>query len=286
MSRSEPTHSLSLSVSLSLLRLSLQLEREEAFRKKLFQVTQMVFKALCTDPDTGLPIDPRVIFRRLDTDGGGTVDIDEFRHGLEVCGCELNDEELEMVWQEIDGAAGESDGQVDHEVLVTKLKEVNDAQLKLMQPKLVQVLFDRSTAAMIKVQREAERAQKSRSALKGHRLPQRQYAFDKGSGAATKTLTIDTSYGEESDCFNESMDSTAASLASTLPTRRGCHTKAGSPSYRAAGSHQQQIASPHSTGMSPARMLHRGLTFARSHTQGMLYDPATDPAFRAAVGAH
>jgi Ca2+-binding EF-hand superfamily protein len=72
----------------------------------------MVFRALCTDPETGLPIEPQVIFRRLDTDGGGTVDVDEFHKGLQLCGCELTDEELELVWAEIDGADGESDGEV------------------------------------------------------------------------------------------------------------------------------------------------------------------------------
>ena len=119
---------------------TLRAEREAERRKMLFRITEQVFRALCTDPETGLPIDPRVIFRRLDTDGGGTVDIDEFREGLEVCGCELSDEELDLVWQEIDGADGESDGQVDHETLVQKLREVNEAQLALSKPKLIQVL--------------------------------------------------------------------------------------------------------------------------------------------------
>jgi hypothetical protein len=90
----------------------LQEEREKERRAQLFRITEMVFRALCTDPESGLPIDPRVIFRRLDTDGGGTVDIEEFRTGLKVCGCELTDEELELVWEEIDGGDGESDGQV------------------------------------------------------------------------------------------------------------------------------------------------------------------------------
>lgn len=56
----------------------------------LFVAMEQVFRALCTDPTTGLPVDPRAIFMRLDTDGGGTVDIDEFRNGIEACGCELS----------------------------------------------------------------------------------------------------------------------------------------------------------------------------------------------------
>jgi len=87
-------------------------EREAQRREQLYRLTDLVFNALCHDPETGLPIDPRVIFRRLDTDGGGTVDVDEFRNGLLVCGCSLTDDELQLVWEEIDGADGDSDGQV------------------------------------------------------------------------------------------------------------------------------------------------------------------------------
>ena len=37
--------------------------------------------------------------------------MDEFRHGLEVCGCDLSEEELLLLWEEIDGADGESERQ-------------------------------------------------------------------------------------------------------------------------------------------------------------------------------
>lgn len=52
-------------------------------------------------------------------------------------------------------------GQVDHEVLVEKLKAVNEAKLKLVQPKLIQMLYNQSESAMNKVKRESERAQQS-----------------------------------------------------------------------------------------------------------------------------
>ena len=62
---------------------------------------EQVFRALCTDPTTGLPVDPRAIFMRLDTDGGGTVDIDEFRNGIEACGCELSKGILDLIYTKI-----------------------------------------------------------------------------------------------------------------------------------------------------------------------------------------
>ena len=192
--------------------------REERMHKELFRITNMVFKALCTDPDTGLPIDPRVIFRRLDTDGGGTVDVDEFRHGLEVCGCDLSEEELLLLWEEIDGADGESDGQVDHEVLIAKLQEVNEARLKLLKPKLVEVLHDQSTSAINKVQLMAEKVQESRFALSGHRLPHtpRSYA----SVAEVAALPADVDVVE--DALEQGLSSTAVSSASTVRAETPC----------------------------------------------------------------
>lgn len=52
-------------------------------------------------------------------------------------------------------------GQVAHEVLVEKLKAVNEAKLKLVQPKLIQMLYNQSESAMNKVKRESERALQS-----------------------------------------------------------------------------------------------------------------------------
>ena len=71
--------------------------------------------------------------------------------------------------------------QVDHETLVEKLKEVNEAQLKLVQPKLVVLLGNQSRAALSKLQREAERAQQSRDMLDAQQMPvkKREYAFAK-----------------------------------------------------------------------------------------------------------
>ena len=190
--------------------------------KELFRITNMVFKALCTDPDTGLPIDPRVIFRRLDTDGGGTVDVDEFRHGLEVCGCDLSEEELLLLWEEIDGADGESDGQVDHDVLVAKLQEVNEARLKLLKPKLVEVLHDQSTSAINKVQLMAEKVQESRYALSGHRLPHtpRKYAFV----AEAAALPADVDFVEDAleQGAAQGLSSTAHSSAATVRAETPC----------------------------------------------------------------
>lgn len=71
--------------------------------------------------------------------------------------------------------------QVDHETLVEKLQEVNEAQLKLVQPKLVKVLGNRSQAALGRVEREAARVQQSIDRLDAQRMPvkKRQYAFAK-----------------------------------------------------------------------------------------------------------
>jgi hypothetical protein len=76
--------------------------------------------------------------------------------------------------------------QVDHETLVEKLKEVNEAQLKLVQPKLVVLLGNQSRAALSKLQREAERAQQSRDMLDAQQMPvkKREYAFAKKQKAS------------------------------------------------------------------------------------------------------
>lgn len=210
----------------------LRAEREVERRKMLYQITTEVFQALCTDPETGLPIDPRVIFRRLDTDGGGTVDIDEFRAGLEVCGCTLSDEELDLVWTEIDGADGESDGQVDHETLVRKLKEVNEAQLLQMQPKLAQVLFEESEAARNKLTRQDEKAQQARDQMTPRKMPipKRKYAF--------ASLEAEDEEKGVSDSYLEDLKF----LQTELKARK-------------------------STFKSPARLLQRGITFAESKVQ-------------------
>ena len=209
----------------------LRAEREVERRKMLYRITTEVFQALCTDPESGLPIDPRVIFRRLDTDGGGTVDIDEFRAGLEVCGCELSDEELDLVWTEIDGADGESDGQVDHETLVQKLREVNEAQLRLMQPKLTQVLFEESEAAHNKLKRQDEKAQQGRDQMTPRKMPipKRKYAF---------ASVEDEDEEEEEDGFSDSYLESLKSMQAQLNKKASVK--------------------------SPARLLQRGITFAES----------------------
>lgn len=67
-----------------------------------------------------------------------------------------------------------------------KLKEVNEAQLKLVQPKLVVLLGNQSRAALSKLQREAERAQQSRDMLDAQQMPvkKREYAFAKKQKAS------------------------------------------------------------------------------------------------------
>jgi Ca2+-binding EF-hand superfamily protein len=56
------------------------------------------FRALCTNPSTGQPADPREVFRQLDADGSGSVDVGEFRDGLGWCHCDLSDDELHDLW--------------------------------------------------------------------------------------------------------------------------------------------------------------------------------------------
>lgn len=98
---------------------------EEEERKRIVRrLSQQVFKALCSDPDTGEVIDPKTFFRKLDQDKSGTVDKDEFRMGLEMCRCSLSAEEVDVLWSQLDGDDGESDGEVDYVVLVNHLQVI------------------------------------------------------------------------------------------------------------------------------------------------------------------
>lgn len=95
---------------------------EEERKRLVRKLIQMVFKSLCTDPRTGEAVDPSHIFRKLDKDKSGTIDKDEFRLGLEMCKCNLSDEEVDVLWLQLDGDDGESDGEVDYNVLVENLE--------------------------------------------------------------------------------------------------------------------------------------------------------------------
>lgn len=80
-------------------------------------------------------------------------------------------------------------GQVEHEVLVAKLKEVNEEQLKLVQPKLVEVLYNQSKAAIKKLHLHTTKAEQSRDKLNPHRMAvaQRRYAFTADDKPPTAT---------------------------------------------------------------------------------------------------
>ena len=80
-------------------------------------------------------------------------------------------------------------GQVEHEVLVAKLKEVNEEQLKLVQPKLVEVLYNQSKAAIKKLHLHTTKAEQSRDKLNPHRMAvaQRRYAFTADDKPSTAT---------------------------------------------------------------------------------------------------
>jgi len=88
--------------------------------------------------------------------------------------------------------------QVDHETLVEKLREVNEAQLKLVQPKLVKLLGARSQAALGRVEREAVRVQQSIDMLDAQRMPvkKRQYAFAKQRAAFADPVRSDSALSE------------------------------------------------------------------------------------------
>ena len=98
---------------------------EEERKRLVRKLTQIVFKCLCTDPKTGEAVDPSHIFRKLDKDKSGTIDKDEFRLGLEMCECILSEEEIDVLWLQLDGDDGESDGEVDYNVLVENLQASN-----------------------------------------------------------------------------------------------------------------------------------------------------------------
>jgi hypothetical protein len=95
---------------------------EEERKRLVRKLTQIVFKCLCTDPKTGEAVDPSHIFRKLDKDKSGTIDKDEFRLGLEMCECTLSEDEIDVLWLQLDGDDGESDGEVDYNVLVENLQ--------------------------------------------------------------------------------------------------------------------------------------------------------------------
>lgn len=102
----------------------------------------------------------------------------------------------------------ENDGQLDHEVLVAKLQEVNESQLKNVEPKLLQLLQDRSHAAINKLQRQALRTQQGAQGQKLKLKPaKRCYAFAppetshrrKFPTHPSQTLTLDSPRGREGD---------------------------------------------------------------------------------------
>ena len=147
----------------------------------------------------------------------------------------------------------ECDGQVDHESLVAKLQEVNEEQLKNVQPKLLQLLQDRSSTAINKLQRQALRTQQGAQGQKlKFKAAKRRYAFAPPNTSDNKAPTqpsqletleslespLDDSprwlEGDDGDVIStqaqadattpradaltpKSLSSTGASLAKTLP---------------------------------------------------------------------
>jgi len=127
-------------------RLGEQAKEERA--RLLRRLSQMVFKALCTDPDTGDTVDPKDLFRKLDKDKSGSVDREEFSHGLSMVRCHLEPDELDLVWAALDEDDGESDGEVDYNVLVAKLQRANEEAIRTSKPQVKAVLRKHTDAAM------------------------------------------------------------------------------------------------------------------------------------------
>lgn len=136
-------------------------QREEERKRTLFRLGNTVLSALCTDPLTGKPTDPRTVFRRLDGDKSGTVDKGEFKEGLECCNCFLPDHEFDLIWDEMEEAnGGERDGEVDYAVLVAKLQAVNQVALRRLRAPEAEQLRRHSDHALAAVRRQVQQAER------------------------------------------------------------------------------------------------------------------------------
>lgn len=101
----------------------MKMQKKEEKKKKnalLARLNKLVFNALVRDPESGKPRDPVQVFKLLDQDGSGTLAKEEFRVGLVLCGLEMEEYNLDVLWESLDEDGG---GDLDYEELCKKLAQ-------------------------------------------------------------------------------------------------------------------------------------------------------------------